>query len=70
MEGEAGVDEYDNYDYVQDEILDAKGRRNRSKNETKHDFSSNRADRIHLESQMNNREKQMEATRRKSGTEK
>lgn len=47
MEGEAGVDEYDNYNYVQDEILDAKGRRNRSKNETKHDFSSNRADRIH-----------------------
>ena len=64
------LDEYDQYDYEQDKRLGAKGGRNRAKNEMKHDFSSNRADRIHMDSQMNNREKQMEAARKKSEPEK
>lgn len=58
-------DGYDEYDYEADK-LGSKGGRNRTKGEVKHAFSPNRSDRIHLDSQNNNRDKQMEATRKKS----
>ncbi|VDM32981.1 unnamed protein product [Hydatigera taeniaeformis] len=67
MDGESGnIDEYEQYDYDREKVVSSKGGRNRAKNEMKHNFSSNRSDRIHIESQINNRDKQMEAARKKS----
>ncbi|VDD78308.1 unnamed protein product [Mesocestoides corti] len=68
MDNEAvPADEYEQYDYEQDKITGSKGGRNRAKNELKHGFSSNRSDRIHLDSQINNSEKQKEAAKKKMG---
>ncbi|KAH9287356.1 hypothetical protein ECG_00721 [Echinococcus granulosus] len=59
------VDEYDHYDYDREKVVPSKSGRNRAKNEMKHNFSTNRSDRIHIDNQNNNRDKQMEAARKK-----
>lgn len=59
------VDEYDQYDYDREKVVFSKSGRNRAKNEMKHNFSANRSDRIHVDSQTNNRDKKMEAARKK-----
>ncbi len=65
MDQSKKADNYEEYDYEADKLV-SKGGRNRSKTEVTHTFSANRSDGIHLDSQNNNRDKQMEATRKKS----
>ncbi|VDQ11258.1 unnamed protein product [Trichobilharzia regenti] len=55
-------DEYEHYNYEEDKIAGSKGGKNRTKRDAEehHKKSDNRTNRVHLDHQVNNEEKQRE----------
>uniref|UniRef100_A0A146MIK5 Uncharacterized protein n=1 Tax=Schistosoma mansoni TaxID=6183 RepID=A0A146MIK5_SCHMA len=56
------MDEYEHYNYEEDKVAGSKGGKNRTKRDVEehHKKSENRTNRIHIDYQVNNEEKQRE----------